>query len=138
MKRNASLILVELLIMLTVFALAAALCLRVFVWSDNRSKQSAAEDLALLQTQNAAETVKYYRGDFPQAAREYGGRWDGESWEIAYDDNWNITAGNAVYLLRVMPISCETDYLGQAKLTVMDQEGSVLAELSVCWQEVEP
>ena len=138
MKRNASLILVELLIMLTVFALAAALCLRVFVWSDNHSKQSAAEDLALLQTQNAAETLKHYRGDFSQAARECGGRWDGESWDIAYDDNWNVTAGKAVYLLQVIPVSYETDYLGQARLTVVDQAGSVLAELSVCWQEVEP
>ena len=138
MKRSASLVLVELLIMLTVFAVAAALCLRAFVWSDNNSKQSAAEDFALIQTQNAAETLKHYRGDFSLAARDYGGQWDGNSWNVSYNDSWNVTAEQAVYFLQVMPISCETDYLGQARLTVVDGEGSVLAELSVCWQEVEP
>ncbi len=138
MKRSASLVLVELLIMLTVFAVAAALCLRAFVWSDNNSKQSAAEDLSLHQIQNAAETLKHCHGDFALAAQTYGGRWDGGSWDIAYDDNWNITTENTVYLLRVIPVTCETDYLGQANLTVVDQEGSVLAEISVCWQEVSP
>ena len=138
MKRSASLILVELLIMLTVFALAAAICLRVFVWSDENSRQSAAADHALLRAQNVAETIKHYRGDFSLAAGDYGGQWDGASWKVSYDDGWNIRADGGAYVLQVVPVSCDTDYLGQARLTVTDQFGAVLSEFSVCWQEVEP
>lgn len=138
MKRSASLILVELLIMLTVFAVAAAFCLRAFVWSDDNSKQSAAADYALIQAQNAAETIKHYHGDFSLAAGDYGGHWDGSSWNIAYDDGWNIRDDGCVYVLQVVPVFCERDYLGQARLTVTDQDGAVLSEFSVYWQEVEP
>ena len=138
MKRSASLILVELLIMLTVFAVSAALCLRAFVWSDNKAKECAAKDFALMQTQNAAETLKHCRGDFSQAAQNYGGWWDGTSWDIFYDDSWNVTGEEAVYILRVVPQTDETNCLGKAKLTLVDREDTVLAELSVCWQEVVP
>lgn len=138
MKRSASLILVELLIMLTVFAVAAGFCLRAFVWSDENSKQSAAADYALIQAQNAAEAIKHYHGDFSLAAEDYGGQWDGASWNIAYDDSWNITAEDPAYFLQVLPVTNEKPYLGQAKLTLVDCDGTVLAELSVCWQEVEP
>ena len=138
MKRSASLILVELLIMLTVFAVAAAICLRVFVWSDENSKQSTAADYALLQAQNAAEMIKHYHGDFSLAAEDYGGHWDGASWKVSFDDGWNIRGDGGAYVLQVVPMACERDYLGQARLTVTDQFGAVLSEFSVCWQEVEP
>lgn len=138
MKRSAALVLIELVIMLTVFALAAALCVQAFVWADSRSRQSAAGDMALTQAQNTAELLKHYRGDFSSAAREQGGQWDGTAWILFYDADWEMSDGSPVYFLRAEPVSGETAYLGQAKLTVLDKEGSVLAELSVCWQEVTP
>lgn len=138
MKRNASLVLVELLIMLAVFAVAAAVCVGTFVWSDNNSKQSAAEDQALLQAQNAAEVLKYCHGDFSRASQNFAGEADETTWQIIYDKNWNVTTDDPAYILQGVLIPCETAYLGQAKLTVTDREGAVLAELPVCWQEVTP
>lgn len=138
MKRNASLVLVELLIMLAVFAVAAALCIDAFVWADGNSKESAAEDQALLQAQNAAEVLKHCHGDFSQAAQALAGEADEKIWQIFYDNDWNVTTGDPAYVLKVAQISCETAYLGQAKLTVTDRKGAILAELSLGWQEVTP
>ena len=138
MKRSASLVLMELLIMLTVFAAAAALCLQAFAWSSRTSRESAAKDLAWIHGQNAAETLKYYQGDFALAAQACGGQWNGTTWDISYDAHWNVTSADAVYLLQVSCLPDEAEYLGRARLTVLDSEGLILSEFSVCWQEVTP
>ncbi len=138
MKRNASLILLELVIMLLVFALAAALCLQAFVWADSQSRHSGRVDAAYIHIQNAAEVLKHHRGNYALAAKDLGGQWDGESWIIYYDDNWQITDTEFVFCLRVEPLSSETEHLGTAQLTVTDSDGSVLAQLTVSWQEVAP
>lgn len=137
MKRSGSLLLMELTIMLLVFALASALCARAFVWADSRSRQSANEDMALLHAQNAAEALKHCGGDFAMAAQSHGGSWDGV-WSVSYNEQWEITDGAAAYFLRVEPVDPAQPLLGQAKLTVRNEDGAVLAELSVCWQEVAP
>lgn len=58
MKNKASLILMEQLVMILVFALAAAACLQAFVWADSMSRQIQQKDRAAVLCQNAAETVK--------------------------------------------------------------------------------
>ena len=59
-----------------VFALAAALCLQVFVLSDKTSRRNEARDRAVLEAQNTAEELKSLRGDLAQAAGLYGGTFD--------------------------------------------------------------
>ena len=68
MKSKASLLLMEQLVLLLVFAAAAALCLRIFVHADMISKQTARRDEAVIMAQNAAEMLKS-TGD-PQLARQ--------------------------------------------------------------------
>ena len=58
MRSKSPLALMEQVIMVLVFALAAALCLRVFVFSDLASTRNEAVDRAVLECQNAAETMK--------------------------------------------------------------------------------
>ena len=62
MKDKTALSLLELVIMLAVFALAAALCLRIFIRTEEVSVKNVNMDQALLQAQNAAETVKHCGG----------------------------------------------------------------------------
>ena len=138
MKRNASVILLELVIMLLVFSVAAALCLQAFVWADSQSRQSGVMDNAYIQIQNAAEILKHHRGNYALAARDAGGQWNGEEWSIYYDDNWQRADTPSVFCLRAKPLPVEAEYLGMAQLTVTDASGSVLAELHVSWQEVDP
>ncbi len=134
MKRNASLVLLELVIMLLVFSVAAAMCVRAFAWADEHSRLSANEDMALLQAQNAAQALKAACGDYAQAARCCGGQWD-KIWQIHYDEAWCMVPSEAAFLLQVQPVDSENALLGKARLTVTDPEGTVLAELTVCWQE---
>ena len=136
MKRNTALILLELVIMLLVFSLAAALCLQAFTWADIRSRESGQKDAAYVRIQNAAEVLKHHRGDFALAARDLGGRWNGESWTMHFDALWRNTSSASAFCLQVKPVAGEIRYLGTAILTVSDADGTVLAELTVSWQEV--
>ena len=58
MRNRAFLPLMEQAIMILVFALAAALCLRTFVWADGYSARQQARDQAVTVAQNAAETLQ--------------------------------------------------------------------------------
>ena len=65
MKSKSSLLLMEQLIMVLVFALAAALCLQVFAKSAEIARQTACQDAAVQIARNAAETYK--QGSDPAA-----------------------------------------------------------------------
>jgi len=73
MRSKAPLAMLEQLVMLLVFALAAALCLQAFVLADRISKDSALYDHAVLDVQQAAEAVKHCGGDLQQAQQLLGG-----------------------------------------------------------------
>ena len=135
MKNKGVLVLIEQAVMLLVFALAAVLCLRAFVWSDMTSKEISARDGALIQAQNAAEVLKHSAGDFCVAAGQMGGSWDGETWVVLYDEHWNVTDDMHTYTLRAASAPGGTEYLGRAVLAVYQDE-TELTVLEVCWQEV--
>ena len=126
MRSKAPLALIEQAIMLLVFALAAALCLKAFVWADQQSEHVYAQDAALLQAQNAAETLKACNGDFAQAASLYGGTWDGGVWIISDHE----------VCIRVTPRESGQKYLGVAVVEVTGG-GETLVQLPVSWQEVD-
>ena len=58
MNRNASLVFIEQLLMVLVFALAAAVCLHIFVKADALATQTARQDAAAIIAQNAAELLQ--------------------------------------------------------------------------------
>lgn len=63
MKNKTSLQLMELLIMILVFALSAAICLQIFVKAKDISASSSQLDKAVILAQNAAEILKSTAGD---------------------------------------------------------------------------
>ena len=63
MRSKAPLALMEQMIMVLVFALAAALCLRVFVSADSSSQQRELRDRALTEGQSMAELTKANSGN---------------------------------------------------------------------------
>lgn len=135
MRNRTPLALLEQVLMLLVFALAAVWCLRAFVWADLRSQQTAHRDQALLAAQNGAETAKHFHGDLAAAARSLGGQWDGAVWTIGYDENWNETKQTPAMTLRVRLEDSPMEGLGQGSVTVHRGE-DCLARLTVRWQEV--
>ena len=71
MKNKASLQLMEQLIMILVFALAAALCLQVFAKAGEISEETDHYDRAVTLAANAAEVLKATGGD-EEAAEALG------------------------------------------------------------------
>ncbi len=137
MRSKTPLALMEQLAMVLVFALAAAVCLQVFVLADQISRTCQARDRAVVAAQSAAETLKGYHGDYERAARSFGGTLDEQQWRLNYDENWQQTEGDAAYCMTVTPADSGQTLLGAADVAVCDQDGDVLFELSVAWQEVD-
>ena len=124
MRSRAPLALMEQILMLLVFAMAAVICLRAFVWSDSSSRYSAARDEALTVAQSAAEILKSNRGDLHGVAQTLGGTVQEDTWVITGKD-FTVTAA----------LTETTPYLGQAEIIVTARE-KVDGTLMVAWQEV--
>lgn len=124
MKNRASLALMELCVMLLVLALAAALCLRIFVWADQRAKESEARDLAVVQMQTVAEKIKAM-GSAEAAAKAMGA--------AKIPDGWCIVTEN--YEIRITAMDDREENLGTARLEAVYRD-QVMVSFSVCWQEV--
>ena len=67
-RSKAPLSLMEQLIMVFVFAFAAAICLQAFVYSDRLSKDGTTKETAAVRATEVIETVKAYHGDLKKAA----------------------------------------------------------------------
>lgn len=135
MKSRAPLALMEQTVMVLVFALAAALCLRAFVLADGISRRVEATDRAVLWAESAADTLKARNGDLAQAAAELGGKLDGQCWTINLDEDWQETAEEPTYTLTVQPVESNQPLLGRAQIDVTAESGDSLFSLEVCWQE---
>ena len=137
MKSKAPLALMEQLVMVLVFALAAALCLQVFVLSDQMSRRGAVRDQAVVRVQNAAEMLKSCGGDLEKCADLLGGSSDGTQWQVAYDAGWQQTnAEESTYLVQADLVDEDEPLLGSAVVSAQAVDGDMLVEVTVSWQEV--
>ncbi len=110
MKNKTSLLLMEQLVMILVFALCAALCLQCFVAADRISRETGLRDEAVLLAQNAAESLKA-GAPIPEA-------------------------GNGL-TLSVEDLPAETPGLKTVTISVYNAEtGDPLISLTTGWQEV--
>lgn len=158
MKSKAPLALMEQMVMLLVFALAAALCLQAFVKSDQISLRSQNRSNAALAAQNVAEVIRYNGGSLEYALTETANRQGGSYLEneglvIAYDEEWKVAAENQAYLLTVQEIPTAEEGLHKVLIKVVsgqNQEGTaeqttfgdlaeseLLFEMETAWLEVE-
>lgn len=127
MKNKAPLALIELTVMVLIFAVSAALCLQAFVWSDLTSAKLADRDTAILQAETVAEVVKACRGDFDAAAELLAGESVDGVLQVHFEDGF---CASAQLIDEGKPL------LGTAEVTVYDGENQELFGLTVCWQEV--
>jgi hypothetical protein len=134
MKNKTSLALMEQAIMILVFALAAALCLRAFVWADITSARNTDREQALTQVQTAAELLKHYTGDRDAVSQALVGSVQ----DVYYDEQWNPVPGEGAWKLVITPLSGQPPFLGSADVAITDSTDQILAQLQICWQEVAP
>lgn len=141
---KAPLVMMEQMVMLLVFALAAALCLQAFVKSDAISNRSQARDRAVTLVQSAAETIRYYGGDMgnalAQAAEALGGEYSQGLLWVDYGEDWTSlpSGSDSVYRLTAQGVPAETPGLWKALVQVTEgDEEEVLFKIEVAWQEVD-
>ena len=138
MRSKAPLALMEQVVMVLVFALAAALCLQVFVVSDRMSEKNKDIDHAVLLAQNTAEMLKAY-GGVEEAADAVGGEIRQMMWSSYYDEDLNPVPdqASAYYEVNTLPENSGVEGLGKATIDVVRFDGNeALFSLTVNWQEV--
>ena len=141
MRSKAPLALMEQMVMIAVFALAAALCIQAFVHSDQASRRSEARDRAVELCQWTAEAVRASGGALADAAVLAAGGQPTETetgWTVDYDADWTAVTGGGAYRLTVERLATEQAGLGlaQVRVTALDGTDEALFSLEVAWQEV--
>ena len=138
MRSKAPLVLMEQMVMLLVFALAAALCMQAFVKSDQLSQQIVDRDQAVSLCQNAAEAIRASKGNFAQAAKLLGAdTYDSDSLMVDYAKDWTPAEDTMGYTLGVTRLEEDQPGLGRAAVWLRDeQEETELFRLEAAWQEV--
>lgn len=148
MRSKTPLALMEQAIMVLVFALAAALCLRVFVWSNETSKDVEARDRAAIEVQSVAEVIKNEGRSGKGAAQVLSAaaerlsedrgsvNYGGASIELRYDSDWaECGDGEYTYVLRAREGQSDIPGLGRAVVEAVEAEsGSTIFEITVAWQ----
>lgn len=144
MKSKAPLLLMEQMIMLLVFALAAALCLQAFVKSDASSRWIQNRDTAVNLVQNVAEVARSRGGDMGNAltetAEELGYHYQqGLLWQD-FDENW-MSAGTSGegFRLEAQGVPSDVPGLNVLKICVFtlsadEPETDILFEIETAWQ----
>jgi hypothetical protein len=124
MRNRTSLVLMEQLVMVLVFALAAALCLGIFVEADRISEETACRDQAVLLAQNGAEVLKSCNGDLKEAADILDGT-------VTMRE---LTVESGGYTMILTLVDSGVTGLGQAEICVY-AEGESIFVLRTGWQE---
>lgn len=140
MREKAPLLLMEQLLMVLVFALAAAVCVQAFVLSDRLSKDSEALDHAVVAAENAAEAWKHAEGDLTLLLQAEGGQLSQGLWWQLLDEDWKITeeTADACYTVEVFPDERDEWGVRYAQVRVCPvNEDDVIYTLRTACQEAE-
>ena len=122
MRNKSTLVLIEQIVMVLVFLLAATVCVRMFVLSETLSRRNEATDRAVLKVQNAAELLKY--GGISGYIRETGAVRSGEDrFVVFYDSAWNpvLSEQQAVYTLNVSYAEDKESGLWRAEVSIVSE-----------------
>lgn len=132
MKSKAPLVMMEQIIMVLVFALAAALCLQTFVLSGKLSKRTEAQGRAAIEAQNAAESMKAHGlGSYVKEAEQTA-----NGYRFFFDAGWNkvSVSDEAAYYLEVCPVNEDNEYIWKAEIIVKEPDGTELFSISAAGQ----
>lgn len=142
-KSKSPLILMEQVIMVAVFALAATVCVKVFVQAELMSKRMCATDRAVVLCQTAAETLKAEKGSYEAVVRRLTenpaeGTITDRGLCIYYKEDWIPTEDITVseYVLLLKEEAPERNVVNGTVQVLMTNDGTLLFELPVSRQEV--
>ena len=128
MRSKTPLALMEQLVMVLVFALSAAFCLRVFVAADRLSREQEALSYAVAAAQNTAELLKISGEDWEQQLAD--GQW--KKAEGVWRTECETASGG---VLEIWPQEQTVAGLAQAEIRVIRDDGELLFAIPVAWQK---
>ncbi len=139
-RGKTALLLMEQLVMLLIFALAATLCLQAFVYAHRLSLDVEARDRAAELAQSVAETLRHTGGDFPGAARMLDAQqFDEDSLQLDLGADWAPAEDTARYVLGAGRQASDLPGLGRGQVWLRSEaEDRELLRLDITWQEVIP
>jgi hypothetical protein len=126
MRNRAFLPLMEILLTVAVFAVAAAICLQGFTKANDVSQRRSELDTAVLLAQDTCEVLKHARGDMSLAAELTEGELTDSGILIHRDKN------GSRFTVTVSDKSTDSG-VGLAKVTVSTPDREVYS-LNVAWQ----
>lgn len=136
MRNKAKLVMIEQIVMILVFALAATICVRMFVLSEKLSKTYGDTDRAVLAAQNAAELLKsdgiagyISETNVIQTAQD--------EWVTFFDSKWSVTdeEDKRKFSLKVNYTEDEDACLWRADIVVCSAEDVELFCIPVAGQK---
>jgi len=117
-KSHSSLFLMEQLIVITLFAFCAAVCIYILSAAYMMTNNAVDTRNALMVAENAAEVHKMYRGDAAQVAQILHGTTSEQSVTVFFDAQWHPTTYTQAYF--------ELKYIQSAA-----ENNVILAEITV-------
>lgn len=124
-RSKAPLALMEQVIMILVFALASAVCLQAFVYSDRLSRTDEQRQNAMAKAQQVTEYCKANHGDLEKAGGILGADVTEGGLEIRYPEEEMILS---------LQLTEQTDYLQKAVVTVTDMEDAEIYNMDIAYQ----
>ena len=133
MKNKSTLVLIEYIVMLLVFVLAATVCVRMFVLSDRLSRKYEATDRAVLVAQNTAEYIKKsgVAGVFTKGHEDPTGAY---TRTLFYDKDWTVTEEADAEFIETVTCAAEDEFLFRAEIVISTAEGTEFFRLPVAVQ----
>lgn len=146
-RSRVTLVLMEQVLMLLAFALAATLCVQTFVYASRQSIDYEERDRAVQMAQTAVEIIKSTGSSMEQAqltaAKHMGGQVIQGDWRVFYDQDWQEVSSGMPYRYCLQAIAEPSGLKGfwKANVQVLADEGEsgkqeILFQLPAAWQEV--
>jgi type II secretory pathway pseudopilin PulG len=113
-RSRSTLFLIEQLIVIAVFAICAAACIRILTTAYFYVSDSVATGNALLMAENGAEAFKLFDGDVDVFSDKLGGSVETESADaltiaVYYDKDWRIGSEAGAYFVLFLTINAPND-----------------------------
>lgn len=130
MERKSFLLLTEIVLMIAVLALGAAVCLRGMNLARHRTEETRIRDRAVHLASQAAEVLSQSGGSLDEAADRLGGTVTGDTWTVSRNE---ADCPDAAFTLFAEVEPGKHPLLGTAKITVRQGE-EILCSLTAAWQ----
>mgnify|MGYP005779263153 CR=1 FL=1 len=119
-RTKTGLFMMEMILVILLFAVSAAVCMRIFGAADRAERRSSDISSAVMAAETAAEAYKARKGDLAQTAALTGGTASADTLVACYDESWRQCArGKERFVLR------------------LEQRAALAADIRVCEGDTE-